>query len=496
MTRTTPPERAALQGREAAAVTSRDKLLSGAIIGAIGLLMAVVPAFDIWQDVFAEGKTPATALLENAPLLALSALVVAGGVWLVRSDLETRYARTVAKFTTANVAGVALLIALIVFIQAELQGDLKPLIIAADAVVIGALGGILVGVRTVQHKRAIHDAETQRQRAWALFDNHTDAVAAVTVTDDRLVVGDVNDEFRRLFGYRTDEIHDLRTDLMDDAGDAEAELRNETARGNQVRRELTLLTQDGERQFLVQSVPIGTTPETVREAYVVFTDITGQKQRERQLEFLNSLLRHDIQNAMTVIRARGEHLADTLTDDEAAFAATIVERSNDVIELTDRFRRTLDVLTDEADDDLAPAPVAEVIDEQAEVLASTYPDVSVTTDLPEGIQARVDDLFDHVVWNLLSNAVEHNDAETPEVTVTATERDGTVRIRFADNGPGIPDDLKDAVFRRDDGGENAAVGSGFGLFFVDTMIDRYGGTIRVEDNDPRGAAFVVRLPTS
>lgn len=39
-------------------------------------------------------------------------------------------------------------------------------------------------------------------------------------------------------------------------------------------------------------------------------------------------------------------------------------------------------------------------------------------------------------------------------------------------------------------------GSGFGLFFVDQMVAEYGGTVRVEDNDPRGAEFVIELPAA
>jgi signal transduction histidine kinase len=67
-------------------------------------------------------------------------------------------------------------------------------------------------------------------------------------------------------------------------------------------------------------------------------------------------------------------------------------------------------------------------------------------------------------------------------------------VRVADDGPGVPDELKDAVFRRDETGmTETAVGSGFGLFFVDQMMDRYGGSVRIEDNEPRGAVFVLEL---
>lgn len=477
---------------------TRTKLLSGAVIGAIGLLMAAVPAFDMWEDVVVEGKTPLTTFIENMPLLVLCGLIVVGGVWLARSDWEDKYARTVTKLTVGNVAGVALLIVLIVYVQFRLQGELKPFIIAADAVIIGALGGIVIGVRTAQHQQATDTAEIQRERAQALFTNHTDAVASIRLGNDALLVEEVNDEFTDTFGYRADGISDLLGTIIpaDKQGENEATaVIKETSRGNQIRREMTLDTNRGDRQFLVHSVPIRVTSGTISEAYFVFTDITEQKKREQQLEFLNSLLRHDIQNAMTVIRARAEQLAETLDGRNGRFATTIVERSDEVVELTDQFRRMLDALTGDQSEELDRVSLATIIDDEVERLDESYPDVRVEQDIPDGIEVVVDDLFENVIWNLLDNAVEHNDTDEPEITVTANERDGSVRVEIADNGPGVPDDLKESIFRRNASAVDNAVGSGFGLFFVDQMVDRYGGDIWVEDNDPRGAVFVLSLPT-
>jgi signal transduction histidine kinase len=110
-----------------------------------------------------------------------------------------------------------------------------------------------------------------------------------------------------------------------------------------------------------------------------------------------------------------------------------------------------------------------------------------------------------VFGNLLGNAVQHNDADDPVVRVSATENDDTVTVRVADNGPGIPDDRKESVFHRG----NSTSGGGFGLFFVRTMVEEYGGSIRIEDraeqssagsrtqsddNQPRGTVFIVDLP--
>lgn len=101
-------------------------------------------------------------------------------------------------------------------------------------------------------------------------------------------------------------------------------------------------------------------------------------------------------------------------------------------------------------------------------------------------------MLESVFRNLLSNAIQHNDNEVQDVTVSGARHDQTVEIRIADNGPGIPDERKETVFEQ---GEMSleSQGTGLGLYLVDTLMDRYGGTVRVEDNEPTGAVFVLEL---
>jgi len=70
-----------------------------------------------------------------------------------------------------------------------------------------------------------------------------------------------------------------------------------------------------------------------------------------------------------------------------------------------------------------------------------------------------------------------------------------VTVRVADNGPGISDDRKDAVFDRGELGEHSS-GSGFGLFLVRKTVESYGGGVEIEDNEPTGAVVRVTLPVA
>lgn len=212
-----------------------------------------------------------------------------------------------------------------------------------------------------------------------------------------------------------------------------------------------------------------------------------------RFELLNSMLRHDVLNAMMIVQARAEVITEELDGREREYAETIETQTDEVVELVERTRAVLDVLGEGEGYATEPTDVAGLAAGEAETLAETR-NVEVDVDVPDRAVAMADDLAADVFANVLSNAVEHHDRERPEITVSARETDEHVEVRIADDGPGIPDDIKATVFRRDHRGlKDSEVGSGFGLFFVDTMMDAYDAEVTIEDNDPRGAVFVFRF---
>jgi signal transduction histidine kinase len=71
-------------------------------------------------------------------------------------------------------------------------------------------------------------------------------------------------------------------------------------------------------------------------------------------------------------------------------------------------------------------------------------------------------------------------------------------VAIEDNGPGIPDAMKSALFPGPRAAPRKGVARGLGLYIVRTLVSDYGGTVRVEDRVPgdysRGCRFVVELP--
>jgi PAS domain S-box-containing protein len=220
------------------------------------------------------------------------------------------------------------------------------------------------------------------------------------------------------------------------------------------------------------------------------------ERQTEQMEFFNSILRHDVLNAVTVIKGRAEFLEAELEGQQLEDVETIVRWSDDVTEIVQRVRTVLETLTREGDPNLEPMDVGAELQAEVERVRATYPEVEFETEIAEVPTVRANELLGDVLGNVVTNAIEHNDTEGLSISAAVERGDDDVVVRIADNGQGVDEDRKEAIFRRGATGHAKSIGSGFGLFFADAMVAEYGGDIWVEDNDAGGATFVVRLPAA
>ncbi len=106
-------------------------------------------------------------------------------------------------------------------------------------------------------------------------------------------------------------------------------------------------------------------------------------------------------------------------------------------------------------------------------------------------------LIIQVIINILDNAIKYTSLDST-ITVTTEKQKDKVVISIADNGPGIPDELKERVFDMFYTGANKIADSrrsiGIGLALCKSIINAHGGEIFVKDNVPSGAIFTFTLP--
>jgi len=262
--------------------------------------------------------------------------------------------------------------------------------------------------------------------------------------------------------------------------------------------EIVVTPEDERRYFSVSASSLNGD----RGRAFVFHEITAERKfRQRieeqrdNLETLNQVLRHDIRNDLQLVIAYADLLDDECeTEDEKQYIDTINESADHAVELTQTARDLSEVmLTDEVEGQRLNFQTM-LADEVAEVQAS-YPGATLEfgTEIPS-VTLAASDMISSVFRNLLKNAIQHNNKEVAEVIVSATDHGDTLTVTIADNGPGVPDDQKEAVFGKGERGLDST-GTGIGLHLVDTLVNVHDGEVWIEDNEPEGAIFTVELPT-
>jgi PAS domain S-box-containing protein len=111
--------------------------------------------------------------------------------------------------------------------------------------------------------------------------------------------------------------------------------------------------------------------------------------------------------------------------------------------------------------------------------------------------------FNQVILNLIVNAAQAIGGSAPDaerkgvIRVATRQENGWVEIRVEDNGPGIPEGIRDRIFDPFFTTKGVGVGSGQGLALAHSVIvNKHGGAITVQSEAGKGATFVLRLPVA
>jgi PAS domain S-box-containing protein len=258
---------------------------------------------------------------------------------------------------------------------------------------------------------------------------------------------------------------------------------------------------NGDELVLNQTIsPVTDTDGQPEKFIAVGHDITQRKEYEQtledqrdNLEILNQVVRHDIRNELQLVLVYAETVESYVQEEGEEYVEQVLEAAQDAVEITKTARDVTEVML-QSGADRHPVRLRPVLANEIDDIRTNYEHAVVRIEgtIP-AVNVRADEMLEAVFRNLLTNAIQHNDKDVPEVTVSTTKNEGTVLVRITDNGPGIPDERKEMIFEQGEMGLDSS-GTGMGLYLVNTLVNRYGGDIHVEDNDPEGVAFLVTLP--
>lgn len=217
------------------------------------------------------------------------------------------------------------------------------------------------------------------------------------------------------------------------------------------------------------------------------------KTQRDSLKILNKTVRHDIRNDLQLVLSYAEILEGDIDGDSEQYRQKIHTSAQNAVDITETARDVTDVML-QTEVDREPVPLRSTLLAEIDTIRSNNTDVIIEIDgsIPD-VTVYADDLLDAVFRNLLKNAVIHNDKDIVEITVTGGVDTDRAIVRISDNGPGIPDSLKEDIFDEGEKGLDSG-GTGLGLYLVKTLVNRYRGDVSVDDNDPVGTVFGVELP--
>jgi len=242
----------------------------------------------------------------------------------------------------------------------------------------------------------------------------------------------------------------------------------------------------------VRITPVQDETGTVTHFLGIQNDITEQKRWEQLFEVLNRVLRHNLRNDLGVVSGLGALLADRASEDSSELGQTIERKSEELLDLGEK-ARDLEAI---ANRDIEPEQV-DIDSLLADLVAqyrNEYPDVTFDISIRTDRALCAGDEIEEALSELIENAVKHNTAAEPRVTIDVRDEDEWVVLSVEDNGPGI-DDMEANVISK---GEEQALehGSGLGRWLINWIVTRYGGSFQVQqrENSDAGTQATVRLP--
>ena len=222
-------------------------------------------------------------------------------------------------------------------------------------------------------------------------------------------------------------------------------------------------------------------------------------QADRMRSALLAAVGHDLRRpltaataAVTGLRSPDVAWSDSDRDELLATAQesleTLAELVTDLLDVSRLQAGALAVTTE-------PLPVQDVVLAALDELGLGPADVElgIADDLPD---VRADHaLLQRVIVNLLDNARRFSKAGDP-VRISASAFGGSVEIRVADTGPGVPPDRRDDIFVPFQrlGDTDNSTGLGLGLALSKGFVEGMGGTLRADDTPGGGLTMVISLP--
>jgi two-component system nitrogen regulation sensor histidine kinase NtrY len=265
-------------------------------------------------------------------------------------------------------------------------------------------------------------------------------------------------------------------------------------------REVVVPSRERDRQLAVTVVSLPGSLGAAPGALVLVDDLTPLMRAQKVAAWgeVARKLAHEIKNPLTPIQLSAQRLRKAWLKEDPAFDKVVTECTRSIVDEVEALKNLVDEFAQFARLPAAcleTAALHDVIDQALSLYDGLFPGVTFERRLaPDLPPLRLDpDQMKRALINLVDNAIEATDGRGTVLVATEYDRaEGRARLVVADDGPGIAPADRDRLFVPHFSTKKR--GSGLGLAIVSRIVQEHLGTIRADDNAPRGARFVVELP--
>lgn len=256
---------------------------------------------------------------------------------------------------------------------------------------------------------------------------------------------------------------------------------------------LQTMTLSEEGHYSAQVLPLQ------KQTYAI---ICRPAQGNTQNTFYENFIRrivHDMRNPLAAIIGHASNLSQSSVDDPQAWrksARTIEDEAQRLTRLVDSM--LFDARLAYVPLQLQPLDLSDLLEEAiyAQDERALREGKTLQVDTP-GAAMRIEgdrDLLVRAFENLIDNSLKYS-GENGRLQIRLEDAPGLYRIRFEDNGEGIPPEyLPDRIFQPLVRARSQGSGSGLGLSIVRKIIEMHGGTINAQSRVGAGTTMVVELP--
>jgi signal transduction histidine kinase len=286
-----------------------------------------------------------------------------------------------------------------------------------------------------------------------------------------------------------------------------------------VDREMIIEARDGQRfDVCVAASCVRSARGEPMSGILNVRDISREREQEEQRSTFISVISHELQTPIAIIKGYASTLArtvDTISDavDPGSFAsledkfiAGLRSRLLAVEEEADRLNKLVSNLLYASriqagglQMDIVPLDLPRLIERMARRLQVSNPGVHIQLDLPPNLPTVMADRdrIEEVLQNLLDNAVKYS-PDSPAIIVACRATGDEVIVSVSDAGMGISVREQEQIFERFHRAGNdiahSTQGAGLGLYISRAIVEAHGGHIWVESTLHQGSTFSFSLP--